>query len=81
MKRVISYKTFDNMVFETQEEAKKHEDKILEALETIANLCEGQNICNDCPFFEHNGWAAACKLHQAPRSWKVKEIMEENVCD
>lgn len=77
----VSYKALDNKVFFTEREAREHEKKIYDALTTIVNLCEGQNICNDCPLFEHNGWATACKLHRAPRNWKVKEIMEENTYD
>lgn len=77
----VSYKTLDNKVFFTECEAQEHEKKIYDALTTIVDLCERQNICNNCPFFEHHGWAPVCKLFRAPRNWKVKELMEENMCD
>lgn len=75
MKQVISYKTFDNMVFETQEEAEKHEDKILEALDTIADVCDRHKECIDCPFYNPHSNNIDCRLADfSPHTWSCEAI-------
>lgn len=72
MEQIVKYKTFDNMIFDTEEEAKRHEFKVKAAVVTISELCQGYSKCEECPF---SGDDRECKLNNyIPERWKEELI-------
>lgn len=75
MEQITRYKTIDNMEFETFEEAEKHEDKIFDALNTIADLCDRHEECDKCPFYNPRSHNMDCRLMDFyPRTWPCEAI-------
>lgn len=74
MEQIVKYKTFDNMTFDTEDEAKRYEFKVRSAIATISELCQRHRRCGECPFSGDDA-ECECKLkNYIPERWKEELI-------
>lgn len=53
-------------------------NKIHESMKVLKDECEKYKECKDCIFYDTQNENSACYLENAPGSWEVDKIVENN---